>query len=723
MKNIIKNIVSYGLLLVPFIVFLVPESFFFPFITGKGFAFRILVEILFGLFVILAFIDSEYRPKLSWITKSILLFGGVIFLADILGMNPYKSIWSNYERMEGFVLIFHLILFYIVSSSIFQTEKSWRRFFNVTIGASLAMSVYGLFQIIGWATINQGGVRVDGTLGNAAYFAIYLVFHIFLSIYMFLDPSIKKWQRWTYAGIALLEIGILYFTATRGAILGIIGGLFVTGLLIAWKERENIYVRKIAYGTLGAILLVLALFVSFKNSAFVESSPVLSRFSSLSLDEFKTQGRYFVWPMAIKGFLERPILGWGQENFNFVFNKYYDPRMYGQEQWFDRTHNILLDWLIAGGALGLLSYLSILVALFYYIWRRGSSLSGSEKAVLTGMVLAYFFHNLFVFDNLISYIMFFSILGYIHSVNTGTKDLTRPYYTRQIGENTKNYVVIPAVSVTIILAVYFINVPAIMANVTLIESLKPQSVGGVDRNLELFKEVFDYNSFGSTEAMEQLVQVTTQVFAGAVSDTTKQNFYNFTREKVIEKVESVPTDARYLVFAGSFFNRLGRYDEAIPYLERAIKASPKKQPLFFELGTSYLGKGDVQKMFSLFKEAYELEPTSPESKIIYAVGAIYTNNTNVLNQMSKEISEDILVMDNRFLNTYANVGNYNMVISILNARIERDPTNTQYKLSLASTYANIGQKQKAIDVIQKMIDDNPDFKTQGEAYIKEIQGI
>ena len=102
--------------------------------------------------------------------------------------------------------------------------------------------------------------------------------------------------------------------------------------------------------------------------------------------------------MAIKGFKERPILGWGQENFNIVFNKHYNPLM-DQEQWFDRTHNIILDWLIAAGILGALSYLSLFVAVLVLIWRRGT-FTFVEKSILTGLFAAYFFHNMFVFDNL-----------------------------------------------------------------------------------------------------------------------------------------------------------------------------------------------------------------------------------------------------------------------------------------------------------------------------------
>jgi O-antigen ligase len=74
--------------------------------------------------------------------------------------------------------------------------------------------------------------------------------------------------------------------------------------------------------------------------------------------------------MAIKGIAEKPFIGWGQESFNYVFNKYYDPRMYNQEQWFDRAHNVFFDWLTAGGILGLGTYLFFFGTLLWYLWRK-----------------------------------------------------------------------------------------------------------------------------------------------------------------------------------------------------------------------------------------------------------------------------------------------------------------------------------------------------------------
>ena len=137
-----------------------------------------------------------------------------------------------------------------------------------------------------------------------------------------------------------------------------------------------------------------------RNANFVQRSDVLSRFANISLSEGAS--RFMVWNMAWRGALERPILGWGQENFDVVFNKYYDPGMYSQEAWFDHTHNTVFDWLISGGILGLTAYLLIFFTALVMLWRdKRGVFSTVDKAILTGFFAAYFFQNLFVFDNVL----------------------------------------------------------------------------------------------------------------------------------------------------------------------------------------------------------------------------------------------------------------------------------------------------------------------------------
>ncbi|MHB1316574.1 MAG: O-antigen ligase family protein [Minisyncoccota bacterium] len=739
-KNILKWGVVGGLFLVPFIQFIVSSSMLFPFITGKGFAFRIIIEIVAALYVLLALLDVEYRPKLSLITKSVLLFTGIVFLADIFGENPMKSLWSNYERMEGFVLIAHLALYYIVASSVFNTKDWWNKFWNTSLIASGLISVYGFFQLAGLATINQGGVRLDATFGNATYLAIYMVFNMFLSANFFLQTKEKMWQ-WVYGGLFLVQGIILYSTATRGAILGFIGGALITVGIIAWKERSNNpvvstlhlgsnrdysltsldtsrnkKVRKIAGGFGLSVILLVAIFIGIRNTSFVQKSPVLSRFATLSFAEAKTQGRYFVWPMAIEGFKERPILGWGQENFNYVFNKNYNPLMYAQEQWFDRTHNVVLDWLIAGGILGLLSYLSLFGALVYFMWRK-SDFSLEEKAVFTGFVCAYFFHNFFVFDNLISYIIFFSLLAYVHGRTVHQGIWTR-MFTRSVSQDMFNYVAVPVTGIILVAVIYFVNVPAIKTSTNLIRAISSQTEGPT-KNLEYFKKAFAYNSFGFSEALEQLVPATSQIVQSQAEDKVKQEFYDFTVEQIEAKIKQSPKDARYLLFAGSFYNRNGQYDKAIEYLNKAIEFSPKKPTMYFELGSSYLGKKDYTKTFEYFEKGYNLEPRFADADVIYTIGALYAGKMDIVKDMLDKLGSRA-ISDDRILRTFLDLKDYQTAVGILEIRIQNEPTNPQNKLTLAGVYVQMGQKQKAITIIQDLIKDYPEFKDQGSSYIQEL---
>ncbi len=75
--------------------------------------------------------------------------------------------------------------------------------------------------------------------------------------------------------------------------------------------------------------------------------------------------------------------------------------MYDQEQWFDRTHNEFLDWLISGGIPAFLLYISLFVLAVWAIVR--SELAVPERAVFLGLLAAYGFSNLTVFHDLMSF--------------------------------------------------------------------------------------------------------------------------------------------------------------------------------------------------------------------------------------------------------------------------------------------------------------------------------
>ena len=63
------------------------------------------------------------------------------------------------------------------------------------------------------------------------------------------------------------------------------------------------------------------------------------------------QTRFWAWGSAWRGFLERPILGWGPENFSTVFDKHFDARFFvpgkATETWFDRFRGKRTTFVVA----------------------------------------------------------------------------------------------------------------------------------------------------------------------------------------------------------------------------------------------------------------------------------------------------------------------------------------------------------------------------------------
>src|SRR5450830_523964 len=97
-KTIARLVALAALFLIPLTPLLVANTFFFPFITGKAFFFRILVEIAVCAWAVLAILDMEYRPRFSCIGVSVVAFVAWMFVADLFAPNVAKAFWSNFER-------------------------------------------------------------------------------------------------------------------------------------------------------------------------------------------------------------------------------------------------------------------------------------------------------------------------------------------------------------------------------------------------------------------------------------------------------------------------------------------------------------------------------------------------------------------------------------------------------------------------------------------------
>lgn len=796
----LNRYLRWGLLIGIFSTLLIPlyvsTDMFFPFITGKNFIFRAMVELMFPAYVALAWRDAKYRLSWSWVFGMVIMFVAIMGLADIFGVNPYRSFWSNYERMEGYVTTLHLFAYFLILGAVMNGEKIWLRFWHLFIGMSVFFGYFSLLQIAHELTIDQGGGRVDASFGNATYLAVYLLFAMFITVIAWYKnsrsgqadaPSREIFYGWIgglsvgifwtfskivsngfsggaalpwlsvmamiiiatvigvtlagtwrertmlmhilYGAAILFQFFGLYLTATRGALLGLLAGTVAAGVMLIFFERERASIRKVGIGVLAAALVIVVGFMFVKDTSFIRDNKVLGRFAAISLTEKTTESRFLIWNMALKGWEEHPILGWGQESFPYIFAKYFDPRMYGQEPWFDRAHDVFLDWLTAGGVLGLGSYLVLFMAAVWYAWRSKEVFSALERSLLIGLLVGYFFQNLFVFDNLTSYLLYFALLAYIHARVSSV--LPAPRWFARLGQAAAKaepvgMIAIPLAVIGSALSLYFFVGEGLLQNWALLGALENYNDGGVT-NLAKFKTALAYDSFGTMETREQLVQAAVTARNAQATDDTKRQFFDLATSEMSKEIEQAPLNVRAKVFLGSLYLQYGMFDQSIDWFGKAHAQSPAKQDIAFGLGQAYLEKGDADTALKIFKEAYDRYPKndSPENvhriAVTYAAAAIYAHRLILANQLLAENFGSAAVTDPLIINAYAATKQWPALIALLAKHIVDVPNDLSSRLTLASVYLTEGDNANAVATLQEVERVDPSTKTQMEQYIAKIK--
>jgi len=238
-------------------------------------------------------------------------------------------------------------------------------------------------------------------------------------------------KRGFYLLSAILFVFIIVLTISQGAYLGLAVGimyfffLYPTRNLLPEKRKKITYI-KIAFIALIILAVMATLFI--KSSAYAINENYLFRqLTTWQIDN----SRLSAWQVAIKAFLDRPILGYGPENFSIGFDRHYDPSLPllamaegAPASWWDKAHNFALNLLVETGIIGFLAF-SLLFGLIF--WRLHKLAHGKPKEdegqnyehinpiVAHGMqtaLVAYFANLMFNFENFSSYIIVFLIVGF-----------------------------------------------------------------------------------------------------------------------------------------------------------------------------------------------------------------------------------------------------------------------------------------------------------------------
>ena len=426
-----------------FAITLVTTSTLFPFIVGKYAWFRSSVDFALIFFLIGLIKEGDgdaYLDKLRRVIKSPLgiavsAFTFAFLLSGAFGVNPANSFWSNFERGEGGLQIIHLYGFFLLLAALFDEEKNWIKIFWCSFSAAFLSIGYGL--LAGWGVENIIGpafgtpdFRFQGSIGNPAYFATYMIFMLFFALYLLFTKyrgQIRSVKGVPIVISVLIFVVFLFLAATRGAFLAlIVSSVFFLGFL-AFSKKEW---RKWLIGLAVFVVLFVSGMVILKDNPFVKKLP-FARVFDISFNTQTFSDRRTIWKMAWDGFKERPILGAGPENFLYVFDRNFNieyfkpPAVFGA--WFDRAHNIFFDYLAEIGFLGTLAYFSIFLVFYVEFLRRGrekhserenapklAKLAPAAKAIVFALPIAYLVQGMVLFDILPTYLNIFLFFGFAY---------------------------------------------------------------------------------------------------------------------------------------------------------------------------------------------------------------------------------------------------------------------------------------------------------------------
>jgi O-antigen ligase/tetratricopeptide (TPR) repeat protein len=599
--------------LTPLVLF---EKLPFPFITEKTLYFRLLVDLLLIVWAIVAFQNSEYLPRKTPLNIALMVLGIVTLLTAILGHDFQSSFWSGLERMEGFVGLFHgLIFFFVLSNSLKKTEH-WHILFLTSCGVACVCVGVGVVKELEQI---KNGERFFSSIGNPTYLGLYLMLHLFLLGFVLQKTSLKI--RGLAIGMTLIFLIGLALSQSRSSIFGLLVGGLVLFSFTIFSKKVSYKIRWSLAIFLGISILSIGFLLNSGDKSFVKNSTFLSRIVRVATASKTGVSRLNNWKVSYEGIKEKPILGWGQENYQYVFAKHFLPELYDDAPWYDRSHNFLLDWLVSGGILGLLSFLAPFGIMLWFTV-RSNEFSSIQKGLFIGFVVAYFTNNFFGFDSLMATITVFMVLAYWQfEIQTD-----KPF----VSEKLKLWIVLGCALLSSI-SFYYGYLQPLRTSKQIVKIMQEPDLQQTIQQIQ--SGYANAIGTGTSDFAEQVAFLSEKVGKSQIENEIKNQYYQVVIDALKKETEKHPNHPRLLSLKSSIESDKGDFVEAIKGFEKVRELAPKRHINLMQLAGVYNRSGQAQKALKLYDDIYKINQNS--EALIYKI--LTYNDMNDTTSVWKEV--------------------------------------------------------------------------------------
>ena len=357
--------VRLGVLLVMAMPLIFSPDTLFPYIVGKAIYARSVIEVTFGVWLLLILFYPRYRPSRSLVIAALGLWLLISLVSGLTGVSTVRSLWSTYERMQGIVDLAHWFVFIAITGSVFRSLADWRLLFTVNLIVCMIVSFLGINQHYGIFTLSFIGSadRIESTLGNATYVGAYTMVNALIALSLMVHSLARNsqtqaeaeqaprsrtarrqrrrrdqqagptrvtlnylpWFQSVWVLSIMLNLWALWLTGTRGAVVGLGAAMIVFSVGYAIWGRARI-ARAVSFALIAVSIAGIALFGVVRATPIldpvVESNTMLARISSIGLGDASISGRVAGTRAGLLAFAEKPVLGWGPENFLIAWGKH-----------------------------------------------------------------------------------------------------------------------------------------------------------------------------------------------------------------------------------------------------------------------------------------------------------------------------------------------------------------------------------------------------------------
>lgn len=676
MKFFKKDILKYGTII---LIFLAPLVYFgsmvFPHIASKTFFFYGFANILFFYWIYIIIVDKSYRLSKKQILFLSPLFAYIIWmtLAGLFAVNSHLAFWSTLGRGTGLMTLYYATALLLIIISLVRhfgqayliAIVRWFLYSSFIVALTVWFGNEG-FHIQSGLFINSGG---GGIIGNSSLAAAYFMFSLFFGVFLLFSKSLSKIRKIFISIImAVILFSPLFINlyrlfkkgdilgSARGAILGIIVGVGV--YLVSYFVFSKNKIMKIL-GIIGVVTMVVVFsvgWVKFMNP----NTNIHKKFT-----EVATGTRFLFWDVAKVSMNKHPLLGYGPENYMIAFQENFNPKILNKElsveSWNDRAHNIYFDTGVSGGYPAILFYAVFLLSIFYgvFVLFKEGKISLMQLCSIYGLLSAYIFQNLFVFDSTLSILSLLILAGLIYgSIDYINKDKKENKLEKQNGVlEDKTAKVIIGSSVFIIFITVFVYTSVLPARKAF--ALGHVFGSPISTRSSMYNGLLSGSNVGNDWDVSGFAHDIYKFYASnsqaLKNDKSIIPIYEKDINSLIKYLEEIEktnkTDFRlymkiFNLYSTSIFigdksldQNTGEY--LLGVLDKAINLSPHNPEVYWGMAQLYAWSGNIKGIEESYKKAIAIDPQVSASHKLLIQFAQAIRDEKLYNEAIIQAEKDI----------------------------------------------------------------------------------